>query len=268
MGRRGLGGTWQQVLSPACQSLLHHFTRLFSEPRRAPHSPCGQGRDLGNGQVGRGQAEACPPQGNQHSPHLPTPPTHSHREYPSGGQPQGTTGETRGGKGWRRGRKYWKEEGLHSLAHSLCACSPHSLLWSHSNTESWGLREEARGRGIGDLCHQSVGGQMGRWGLGQEVLSLSLFPCRFSPGPAAHPILKAHGPQTSPPLLYPDLALHTEQLEASEDGQHSALSPWPRGLSGSGLSHSHRKARTKKTPQRVPQSNCTTTAATERGHFL
>ena len=78
MGRRGLGGTWQQVLSPACQSLLHHLTRLSSGPRRAPYSPCGHGRYLGNGLAGwGGQAEACPPQGNQHSLHLPTPPPHT-----------------------------------------------------------------------------------------------------------------------------------------------------------------------------------------------
>lgn len=164
MGRRGLGGPWQQVLSPACQSLLHHLTRLSSEPRRAPHSPCGQGRDLGNGQVGGGRLKPVPLKGTSPPP----------REYPSGGQPQGTTGEKRGGKGWRRGRKYWKEEGLHSLAHSLCTCSPHSLLWSHSNTGSWGLREEARGRGLGGLCHQSVGGQMGRWGRAGGTLSQSL----------------------------------------------------------------------------------------------
>ena len=78
-----------------------------------------------------------------------------------------------------------------------------------------------------------------------EVLSLSLFPCRLSPVPAAHPILKAHGPQTSSHLLYPDLTLHTEQREASEDSQHSPLSPWPTGLSGSGLTptggHASRK---------------------------
>lgn len=268
MGRRGLGGTWQQVLSPACQSLLHHLTRLSSGPRRAPYSPCGQGRDLGNGQAGwGGQAEACPPQGNQHSLHLPTPrPPHPHQEYPSGGQPQGRVR----GEGMEEREKILEEEGLHSLAHSLCA----PALPTHCSIATAILGAGGLGKRQGvEATGASVSPE--RWGADGmvggrrvEVLSLSLFPCRLSPVPAAHPILKAHGPQTSSHLLYPDLTLHTEQREASEDSQHSPLSPWPTGLSGSGLSHSHRRARIKKTPQLAPQSNCTTAAATERGHFL
>lgn len=113
-GRRSLGVTWQGVLSPACQSLLHHLTRLSSEPRRAPHSPCGQSRHLGNRQGG--QAEACPPQGNQHSPHLP-------------GQRMPRMSATWGsneGKALRRrarlfppGESTGKGEGLHTHTHKL-----------------------------------------------------------------------------------------------------------------------------------------------------
>ena len=51
MGRKGLGVPWQGVLSPACQSLLHRFTRLSSEPRRAPTLPVG---NAGVWELGKG----------------------------------------------------------------------------------------------------------------------------------------------------------------------------------------------------------------------
>lgn len=179
------------------------------------------------------------------------------------------TGESEG-EGMEEREKILEEEGLHSLAHSLCA----PALPTHCSIATAILGAGGLGKRQGvEATGASVSPE--RWGADGmvggrrvEVLSLSLFPCRLSPVPAAHPILKAHGPQTSSHLLYPDLTLHTEQREASEDSQHSPLSPWPTGLSGSGLSHSHRRARIKKTPQLAPQSNCTTAAATERGHFL
>lgn len=94
-----------------------------------------------------------------------------------------------------------------------------------------------------------VGGREGRW----CSLSVSL-PAHSSPMPAAHPVLKAplppdHAPQ---PLLHPNPALHTEQLEASENDQHSTLSPWPRRWSLSDLLHSYKGACTKKTPLLAP----------------
>lgn len=53
MGKSGLGTTQQGALSPACQSLLHHLTRLSSEPRRAPPSPVGTADIWGMGKEGR-----------------------------------------------------------------------------------------------------------------------------------------------------------------------------------------------------------------------
>lgn len=179
MGRRGLGGTQQQVLSPACQSLLHHLTRLSSEPRRAPTLPVGKAGIWGTGRrrLGGGQAEACPPQGNQHSLHLPTPPPPT----PSPRIPlrRTATGDHRGevrGEGMEEREKILEEEGLHSLTHSFCAYSPHSLLYSHSNTGSWGLRAEARGRGHwGFSVTRVLGGRWdGGWEQGGGTLSQSL----------------------------------------------------------------------------------------------
>lgn len=92
------GGTWASLgrelyPRPAKACLLYHLARLSSEPRRAPYSPCGQSRHLGNGKGG--QAEACPPQGNMHTPHLPGP-----RKCPSECLLQGGEGGVRdGGKG-------------------------------------------------------------------------------------------------------------------------------------------------------------------------
>lgn len=77
-GRRLAKRPLPSLSKPATPS---HQT-LFGDKAK-PHSPCGQGRRLGNWQ-GR-QAEACPPQGNQPSPHLPGP-----RECPSGWLPHGT----------------------------------------------------------------------------------------------------------------------------------------------------------------------------------
>lgn len=175
MGRRGLGGTWQQVLSPACQSLLHHLTRLSSGPRRAPHYPCGQGRDLGNGQAGGvgGQAEAYPPQGNQHSLHLPTTP---HTPPPRIPLRRTATGESEGGRGGGEGENTGRGGSALTRTFSLRNCSPHSLLYSHSNTGSWGLREEARGRGHwGFSVTRALGGRRdGGWEEGGGTLSQSL----------------------------------------------------------------------------------------------
>lgn len=92
------GGTWASLgrelyPQPAKACLLYHLARPSSEPRRAPYSPCGQSRHLGNGKGG--QASACPPYGNLHTPHLPGP-----RECPSECLPQGKKGGMRDrGKG-------------------------------------------------------------------------------------------------------------------------------------------------------------------------
>lgn len=180
MGRRGLGGTQQQVLSPACQSLLHHLTRLSSEPRRAPTLPVGKAGIWGTGRRwlrGGGRLKPVPLKGTSTlytCPH-PPPPTPSPR-IPLR---RTATGDHRGevrGEGMEEREKILEEEGLHSLAHSLCACSPHSLLYSHSNTGSWGLRAEARGRGHwGFSVTRVLGGRRdGGWEQGGGTLSQSL----------------------------------------------------------------------------------------------
>lgn len=52
------GGTWASLgrelyPQPAKACLLYHLARPSSEPRRAPYSPCGQSRHLGNGKGDR-----------------------------------------------------------------------------------------------------------------------------------------------------------------------------------------------------------------------
>lgn len=86
------------------------------------------------------------------------------------------------------------------------------------------------------------------------MLSLSLFSCTLIPHASCSPCLEGslppdHAPQ---PLLHPDPTFHIEQLEASENNQHSILSPWPRQLSVSDLLHSYKRACTKKTPLLAP----------------
>lgn len=114
--REGSGSAWQGVLSPACQSLLHHFARLF-RAQASPSSPCGQSRRLGNGQGG--QATACPPQGSQYSPLLLTPentPQHVYHGGEGRGRRDGGEGESVPlGESTRR----MEEQALHT-----CSCSP------------------------------------------------------------------------------------------------------------------------------------------------
>lgn len=237
-------------------------------PGEPPTIPVGKAGIWGTGRRGvwGGRLKPIPLKGTSTLYTCPQPPTHPHQEYPSGGQPQGRVR----GEGVEEREKILEEEGLHSLAHSLCATAfpTHcSIATAILGAGGLGKRQGVEATGA-SVSPERWGADGTAGGRRVEVLSLSLFPCRLSPVPAAHRILKAHGPQTSSHLLYPDLTLHTEQREASEDGQHSPLSPWPGELSGSGLSHSHRRARIKKTPRLAPRSNCTTTAAAERGHFL
>lgn len=261
LGRRGEEGPGRPLAAGPLPSLSKPATPSHQTLFRAQASPplslwARQG--FGERAGGGGQAEACPPQGNQPPPAENTPQEDSHR-----GPQERREGGRDGGEGENTGRR-------RVCTHSHILSAPALPTHCSGATAILGAGGLGKRQGV-EASGACVTRALGvRWdgGGGREVLSLSLFACRLSPVPAAHPILKAHGPQTSPPLLYPDLALHTEQLEASEDSQHSALSPWPRGLSGSGLSHSHRRARIKKTLQLAPQSNCTTTAATERGHFL
>lgn len=151
-----LGG----AVSPACQSLLQHLTRLSSKPRQAPHSPCGQSRHLGNGQWG--QAEACPPQENQYCVHLPGPRKSSLECLPQGKKERGRV-QVRGMSApscWEKVLEGGRSSHTHTEAFPpppptcVCVCMHmhmHTLtLWlitgdSHSNPGSWGLREGARG---------------------------------------------------------------------------------------------------------------------------
>lgn len=272
LGRRGEEGPGWHLAAGPLPSLSKPATPLHQTLFRAQASPplslwARQG--FGERAGGGGRLKPVPLKGTStlhtcpHPPHTPT--ENSPQEDRHRGPQERREGGRDGGEGENTGRKR-----VCTHSHILSAPAlPTHCSGATAILEAGGLgkRQGVEASGACVTRALEADGTVGGAG-GQEVLSLSLFPCRLSPGPAAHPVLKAHGPQTSPPLLYPDLALHTEQLEASEDGQHSALSPWPRGLSGSGLSHSHRRARTNKTPQRAPQSNCTTTAATERGHFL
>lgn len=112
-GEGGLGGIWRSVLSPACQSLLHHLTRLSSETRRNPTLPVGKAGVWGTGKGGK--LKPVPLQG--------TSPLHTCPAPENAPQDGCHMGQMKG-RGWRReaslfplGRKFWRKEGLHSHAH-------------------------------------------------------------------------------------------------------------------------------------------------------
>lgn len=86
------------------------------------------------------------------------------------------TGESEGGRDGGEGENTGRGGSALTCTFSLCTCSPHSLLYSHSNTGSWGLREEARGRGHwGFSVTRALGGRRdGGWEEGGGTLSQSL----------------------------------------------------------------------------------------------
>lgn len=183
----------------------HTISPDSSEPRRAPTSLWArQGFGERAGGVLGGQAEACPLKGTSTLYTCPHPPPPQHLPSPRIPLRRTATGDHRGevrGKGWSEREKILEEEGLHSLTHSFCAYSPTHCSIATAILEAGGLGQrqgvEATGASVSPECW----GQMGWWGSrGGGTLSQSLFPCRLSPPmPAAHPILKAHGSQTSPP---------------------------------------------------------------------
>lgn len=173
-GRHSAAGPLPSLSEPATPS---HQT-LF-RAQASPHSPCGQGRDLGNGQAavgGGGRLKPVPLKGTSTLYTCPHPPPTPSPRIPLR---RTATGDHRGevrGEGMEEREKILEEEGLHSLTHSFCAYSPHSLLYSHSNTGSWGLRAEARGRGHwGFSVTRVLGGRWdGGWEQGGGTLSQSL----------------------------------------------------------------------------------------------
>lgn len=181
----------------------------------SPPLPVGKAGIWGTGrrQLG-GQAEACPLKEN---PALSTPAhtQHPHQEYPSGGQPQGTTGRVRGRDGGEREKILEEEVCTHSHILSVPTLPTHCSI-ATAILEAGGLGQRQGSGHWGFSVTRVLGGRWdGGWEQGGGTLSQSL-PLQALSMPAAHPILKAHGSQTSPHLLYPNLTLHTEQLDASE----------------------------------------------------
>lgn len=188
MGGEARGGTQQQVLSPACQSLLHHLTRLSSEPRRAPTLPVGKAGIWGTGRrrLG-GRLKPVPLKGTSTLYTCPHPPQHltknTLRRTATGDH---SGGEKRRGRDEER-RKYWKRRVCtHSHILSVPTLPTHCSI-ATAILEAGGLGAEARGRAAWGFSVTRVLG--GRWdggvGAGWRYSLLSLFPCRLSPMPAA-----------------------------------------------------------------------------------
>lgn len=78
------------------------------------------------------------------------------------------------------------------------------------------------------------------------MLSLILFPCRPAPLPVAHPVLKPHCPQTMPPCSILTQPSTLSNWKPQKMTNIQLTSPWPGGLSVSGLPHCYRRASPRK----------------------
>lgn len=160
----------------ACYTISPDSLPSPGEPPLSLWARQGFGERAGGGWGGGGRLKPVPLKGTSTLYTCPHPPPTPSPRIPLR---RTATGDHRGevrGEGMEEREKILEEEGLHSLTHSFCAYSPHSLLYSHSNTGSWGLRAEARGRGHwGFSVTRVLGGRWdGGWEQGGGTLSQSL----------------------------------------------------------------------------------------------
>lgn len=149
-------------------------------------------------------------------------------------------GEKGGGKGMEeRASLFPLGESTRRMENSLCTLAPvlslcltEPILPNHSsgslsNPGSWGLREEARGQGLGEFL--SVPEWQGR----QEGEGTG-YGCSLSVSPSLHTHsnqcpLPSSKNSLLPDLAQPDPTFHTGQLEASGNGQHGTFPAQTRG---------------------------------------